>query len=269
MRDLKKIIVLIIFSIVLIGCKSLVNKMAFHPDTVNLIPTDKLPVGIEEKFIRTEDDVKIQCLYLPASGADNIVIYFHGNAGNIYHRIPELIQLRRFGVNVIGVSYRGYGKSEGSPSEEGIYKDGNAVLEYVTKGLGFSPNKVIIFGRSIGTTVAINTSQFKEIGGLILVTPLTSGVAQANAAGMSSVTFLAGDSFNNLSKMKNIKVPLLVIHGTHDRVIPFSMGKEIYDNATVDKKFIKIDGADHNDIHDRYRQLYWPPILEFLKVHAG
>jgi len=262
--DLIKIL-LIVSVIFCSGCKTVVNKLAFHPDTENVISTKELPEGIEELTIKTDDKVKITSLFLPAKNSDKVVIFFHGNAGNIYHRIPSLIQLRKFGVNVVAVSYRGYGKSEGEPSEEGIYLDGKAIFDYVNSTLGFDYKNIIILGRSIGSTVAINTTQNKDIAGLILVTPLTSGKAQANASSLSSVASLAGDSFDNFSKMKNINVPLLVIHGTKDRVIPYHMGKEIFEAATSEKQLNTIEGGGHNDLQNAYAQKYWTSILNFLK----
>ena len=247
------------------GCKFIVNQMAFYPDTTNVLSSNSLPSGIEEFFISTEDHLKIQGLYLPLADSDKVLIYFHGNAGNIYHRIPDLIQLQKSGVNVVGAGYRGYGKSEGSPSEEGIYRDADAVFKYTTEALGFSQNNIIIFGRSIGTAAALNVSNNKNIKSLILVTPLTSGKAHAKATGLGIFSSLAGDSFNNLSKIKNINAPLLVIHGTNDHVIPFSMGEEIYENAQTTKQLITIKGAGHNNLHDAYRQEYWLPIFNFIK----
>jgi len=247
------------------GCKFAVNQLAFHPDNVNTLSINQLPQGVEEFFVNTSDHIKIQGLYLPLTNSDRLLIYFHGNAGNIYHRIPDLIQLQRFGVNVIGVSYRGYGKSEGTASEEGIYQDGDAVFKYVTETLGFHQSNIIIFGRSIGTAVAINISNNKEIGGLILVSPLTSGKAYVKAQNLNIFSSLAGNSFNNLKKIKNIRAPLLIIHGTDDRIIPISMGKEVFDNAPSKKTFIKIEGANHNNLQDMYGQPYWASIFDFIQ----
>lgn len=265
MKIVSLLITLFLFGIVMSGCKTVINNLAFHPDNVNVIQQNSLPQGIEEFVVLTEDDVKITNLYLPAADSDKILIYFHGNAGNIYHRIPDLMQLQKSGLNVVGVSYRGYGKSEGAPSEDGIYQDGKAIFRYVSKELGFSDKNIVIFGRSIGTTVAINTAQYKEIAGLVLVSPLTSGKAQAKASGLGLFSSLAGNSFDNIAKIKNILAPVLVIHGTKDRIVPHSMGKEIFDAVKSRKKLIKIKGAGHNDIHDVYRQEYWSTIFSFLK----
>lgn len=265
MRKVLPIIFIALFATTMYGCKFIINQLAFYPDRVDLLSKNRLPDGVEELFIDTQDRVKIQLLYLPSTDSDRVLIYFHGNAGNIYHRIPDLLQLQQFGINVMGVSYRGYGKSEGAPSEEGIYQDGEAVFKYVTQALGFSQSNIIILGRSIGTTVAINSAKNRAIGGLILVTPLTSGKAHAKAVGLGFLSPLAGNAFDNVSKIKNVKSPLLVIHGTDDRVIPFSMGRQIFDSAQTKKQFIKIEGAGHNNLQANYRQEYWPAISDFIK----
>ena len=136
---------------------------------------------------------------------------------------------------MIGASYRGYGKSDGEPTEEGVYLDGKAIFQYAVEHLGFPKKNIIIFGRSIGTAVAINTAQHQKICRVILVTPLTSGQDQAKAGGFGAISTLAGNSFDNITKLENIESPLLVIHGTNDRVIPYSMGQAIFDRAKVKK----------------------------------
>lgn len=264
---MKKLALILIsfFSIVILhGCKLLVNKMTFHPDNANVLSTDQLPSNVQEIFIETEDQVKIQSYFIPNKSSEKILIYFHGNAGNICHRLPDLMQISNFGINVLGISYRGYGKSQGKPSEKGIYIDGEATLNYAIQRLDFSINNITLLGRSIGTTVAINTSQNLNIGGLILVTPLTSGKDHAQAAGLGFISFLAGDSFNNIDKIVHVSCPILVIHGTQDNIIPFEMGKRIYNKAKTKKQFVKIEGADHNNLSTKYKERYWPPIYEFM-----
>jgi len=166
---------------------------------------------------------------------------------------------------VIGVSYRGYGKSNGDPTEEGVYQDGQAIFQYAVEQMGFSKEKIIIFGRSIGTAVAINTAQNEKIRGVILVTPMTDGKDQAKAGGLGPISSLAGNSFDNISKVGNIESPLLVIHGTNDQIVPYSMGEAIFNRANVKKKFVRIKSANHNDLQDAYGKEYWPPIIEFIK----
>lgn len=250
---------------VLTGCDAVINYFAFHPDSENVMVTDQLPVGVEEFSIITEDGVKLQGLYLPRAESDSVLIYFHGNAGNVFHRIPDLLRFRQAGVSVVGAGYRGYGNSEGSPDESGIYRDGEAVYRYVVEELGYPESRIIVFGRSIGTAVALHVAHQHTIGGLILVTPLTTGKAQAEASGLGIIASIAGNSFDNVARIKQVSAPLLVIHGTEDRVIPFSMGREIYDSAMGNKQFVKIKGAGHNNLQSSYGAYYWPPMVDFIK----
>ena len=264
MKAIVAVTVLIRLGLSLYGCKPVVNELAFHPDKVNVIPTSQLPHDIQEFTVRTEDQINITSLYLPSTKSNKLLIYFHGNAGNIYHRISSLRQFQQFGINVIGVSYRGYGKSEGEPSEAGVYVDGQAILQYVVEHLGFPSENIILFGRSIGTAVAVQLAQHKKLAGMILVSPLTSGKDIAAASALAPLSSLAGNAFDNLSKVEHITSPLLVIHGTADRIVPFSMGKLIYERATVKKQFVAIEGADHNNVHAVDEQAYWLPIRQFI-----
>lgn len=263
MKKTTLILIAFLGILVLHGCKLVVNKMAFHPDKKNVILTGQLPSSVQEIFIETEDRVKIQSYFIPDKSSNKILIYFHGNAGNICGRLFDLMQINNFGINVLGVSYRGYGKSQGEPSEEGIYTDGKAALTYAVQSLGFSVNNVIVLGRSIGTAVAINTSQNLNIAGLILVTPLTSGEDFAKAAGFGLASAFAGNSFNNIDKIVNISCPVLIIHGTQDNIVPFEMGKKIYNKAKTEKQFVKVEGAGHNNLSTKYKKSYWPPIYKF------
>jgi len=259
------IIIVILMSLLsLTGCKSVVNKMAFHPDVDNIYPADKLPENVSEIFITTKDGLSLQCYLIPNDSSNKMVIYFHGNGGNIGHRLADLRRINGFGVNVLGVGYRGYGKSEGAPSEEGVYIDGESALAYVVEQLGFAEKNVYLFGRSIGTAVAINTGQKRKLNGLILVAPLTCGKEHAKATGLGLVSFLAGNSFDNIGKVGEILCPVLVIHGTEDRVIPFEMGERIYQAISSPKQFIKISGAGHNDLSLHYGDEYWSPIHDFI-----
>lgn len=247
------------------GCTPIINKMAFHPDTQNIIAADNVPPGVRELYIETEDEVTIHSYLIPTPSSSKILIYFHGNGGNLCHRLPDLLHIKNMGINVLGVSYRGYGKSAGKPSEKGIYRDGIAALNYATQTLGFPLQNVTVLGRSIGTTVAVHITQNIDIGGLILVTPLTSAKDFAKKSGLGWVAFIAGSAFDNIGKAKHITCPVLVIHGTHDGIIPFEMGKKVYDTiGSGTKKFVVVNSAGHNNLSLEYAKDYFPPIAAFL-----
>jgi fermentation-respiration switch protein FrsA (DUF1100 family) len=247
------------------GCSPLVSRMAFFPDTKDTIPAASLPPDVKEVYIKTGDNIKIQCYFLPLAGSKDVLLYFHGNGGNIGHRIPELARLRQFGVSVLGVGYRGYGKSGGRPSEKGIYRDGAAAFKYALDSLGYKAENIFICGRSIGTTTAINTAMGKNIAGLVLITPVSTGQQYAAAHGLGFIAFLAGVAFDNVAKCKKIACPCLVIHGTDDEVAPFYMGERIFNSLTVKKQFVKIEGGDHNGLEYKDAQKFWGSISDFIR----
>ena len=256
--------VAILFCITSTGCRFLINHLAFFPDRYDIIPAEKLPPGTREIFIPTADGHRLQSYLIQRPGRDRLLIYFHGNAGNIGHRLPDLRLLSQMGVNVLGVGYRGYGKSTGKPSEAGIYSDGRAALAYAAEILGIDPSHIILLGRSIGSTVAVEVGQSRSLAGLILVTPLSSGKAAAWANGYGPLALLAGRAFDNLAKIKNLNSPLLVIHGTADEVIPFEHGRELCAAANPPKTFVPIPGAGHNDISLDPQGAYWQAIRQFM-----
>ncbi|WP_108650240.1 alpha/beta hydrolase [Dongshaea marina] len=264
MNNKSLIFITLICSLMSSGCKYVINAMAFHPDTRNTLPSGLLPKNVEEVSIDTSDHLKIEGYFIPDLKSDKILLYFHGNAGNISHRLDDLLQLHRMGINVLGIGYRGYGKSQGEPSEEGIYIDGSSAFHYAVQQLGFKAENIYILGRSIGTTVAVNTAQNKEIRGLILITPLTSAKDYAQSGGLSAVSFLAGDSFDNIGKIENILSPVLIVHGDRDSVIPIHLGKKLFNKIKANKEFIEIDGAGHNNLSTTYAKSYWSVIQGFI-----
>lgn len=258
--------VVIVF-LCLSSCDGLVTWMSFHPDRRTIIAESDLPEYIQWVKIRTSDSLTIQGLYFSDkkdSVRSKIVVYFHGNAGNMYHRIREAAKLFEMGYDVLIVSYRGYAGSEGSPSEEGIYIDGRSALRFVTQELGYKMSDVIIYGRSLGTTVAIDAAQGQDIFKLVLITPLSSGSDYAKAQGMGSFLFLVGEPFPSIQKINNVKCPVLIVHGDADDVIPQRLGIELYEKYTGVKKFVSIPGGGHNDLEFVYPDFYWRSIKEFL-----
>lgn len=247
----------------LTGC--VVEFFAFHPNDSHILPAEALPPDTEEVFLETEDGVRIQALFLRAPASHTVTIYFHGNAGNVYHRLRDLQHLRGIGTNVLAVSYRGYAKSGGSPSEDGIYGDGRAAYEYAVTGLEFPPSRIFLFGRSLGTTVAVDLAQRKDLAGVILVSPLSNARDMAGAMGLGFGADLAGDAFRNDWKVRSVIAPLLVIHGTQDRVIPIELGRKVFDAAPGWKVFQVIQDAGHNDLSDRFTRRYWESVRAFIE----
>lgn len=260
------LIVGLFLAVALAAYPFVINWFAFYPDQADLLSADQVPAGVEKIWVETEDGEQLQCYWLSNSSSSRIVLYFHGNAGNIGQRLPQLQKLAGTGVNVLGAGYRGYGKSTGRPTEQGIYADGRAALRYATEQLGFDLHQVFLLGRSIGTTVTLEIAGGRSLAGVILVTPLTSGKEMAREHGFGPLAFFAGNKFNNLDKIGRLKAPLLIIHGTEDSVTPFYMGKRLFSMAPEPKQFVAIPGGGHNDIGWTYgNNAYWEAVSGFLR----
>jgi fermentation-respiration switch protein FrsA (DUF1100 family) len=257
-------IYLFIIILSLSGCQSIRDFLAFFPDVTARDVVQSIPANVKEIYIETQDKERLQCFFVANKSSAKLIIYFQGNAGNIYERLPELIHLAKCGANVLGVGYRGYGKSTGHPSEAGIYLDGDASLDFALHELGYPLNRIYICGRSIGAAVAINMAVKSKLAAIILITPFTNGKEMAHIIGLGPLSFIAGDTFNNLDKVKNIECPALVTHGDKDEVVPLSMGERIFTAINTPKKMVTIKGGHHNDLEDVDAALYWNSIKEII-----
>jgi uncharacterized protein len=246
-------------------CNFIVNRLSFFPDRSRSVSENRLPLYISKTFIITQDRKCLESYLFKNDTSRLLLIYFHGNGGNIFQRLPEIKQFWAMGINVLGVGYRGYGESSGSPSEKGIYRDAQAAVNYATDSLHFSMKQIIICGRSIGTTAAVNVAISRKPGGLILISPLTTGREYACAHGLKWCSFIVGNGFNNLSKCGQITCPVLILHGTLDEVIPYSMGQTILSAIPgKNKKLVTIEKGFHNNLELVDPETYWNAIRDFI-----
>jgi len=242
------------------------DRLTFFPDKDSLIPEQDFPDFVSERWIETPDGETIQSFLFLHHGSRKrpLIIYFHGNAGNLYHRFDTATRLYQMGQDVLLVSYRGYAKSSGKPNEEGIYTDGVSAVKYATDNLGYSESEISIFGRSLGSTVAVHIAQYRNFENVVLITPLTSGKGMATAMGLGFVKFLAGNSYNSFEKINNINSRMLIIHGDHDEVVPYFMGKQLFEKYHGAKQMVTIKNAGHNDLQEVDSELYWGTIEKFI-----
>lgn len=244
------------------SCTAVINDLAFFPDKKY---TGKLPANASEVMLETPDGIKLQCLlFAHEVRSEKIVIYFHGNGGNLYHRIREAGKIFDMGPDIVISGYRGYGKSTGEPSEQGIYRDGECLFGYVRDRLGYSPDKIFIYGRSLGTTVAVYVAARYHPRGVILVTPLSSGKDLAGEMMPGCVSFFAGGSFSSISRINEVKCPVLFIHGTADRIVPYSHGLKLFNAFNGKKEMVTIKNGTHNELELTDPELYWGSVKTFL-----
>lgn len=236
----------IMYLAILVACTGLQRKLLYYPQNSIADPVS-YGLSLEEVSITTADKVKLQAWYrAPINNEGKVILYFHGNAGHIGYRAPIYKALMEQGFGLLALSYRGYGKSQGKPTEEGLYEDGRAAMKFL-KEQGVNENKIIIYGESLGTGVATKIASEYKIGGIVLKSPFTAAVDVARKVyPFLPVKLLMIDKFKSMDRIKSITVPILIFHSENDDVIPFEQGRKLYETANKPKKFISL-GSDGHD----------------------
>jgi fermentation-respiration switch protein FrsA (DUF1100 family) len=225
----------------------LVDRMIFQPSRGVDLQLAELGLEGEDVFLETEDDVRIHAFYLPAAGASRALLFLHGNAGNASHRLPNAAELIRLGIHVLLLDYRGYGLSEGRPSEEGVYADARAGLAHLVARRGIPENRIVVFGRSLGGAVGVDLARDRDLAGVILESTWTSLADVARSMVGPPLAILGRGRFESERKIAGIRAPLLFFHGDRDEIIDFELGRRLFEAAPEPKEFETIRGAGHND----------------------
>jgi fermentation-respiration switch protein FrsA (DUF1100 family) len=208
--------------------------------------------------IPTGDGVSLAALYLPNPQARYTLLFSHGNAEDLGDDLEFLEGLQRAGFAVLAWDYRGYGASQGSPSEKTLYADGQAVYDYLVRELKTPPERVIAFGRSLGSVAAVDLASRQPVAGLVLEGGLASGQRV-----LFPFPLFPFDRFRNLGKMGRVRSPVLIIHGTADGVVPFRNGEALFRAAHEPKRRWWVAGAGHNDLAYRAGPEYARRLQEF------
>jgi fermentation-respiration switch protein FrsA (DUF1100 family) len=240
-------------------------------------------VGIpfDDVYFETDDGHRLNGWFVPAppedteaAGSDNAditLLWFHGNAGNIGHRVEDLALFHHLlGVNIFIIDYRGYGNSRGKPSEKGVYQDSRAALAYLTAREDVNPDRIVYYGRSLGAAVAVELALHHQPYGMVLYSPFTS-LADMGAAlyAFSPVRLLAGSRLDSLARIRQYRGPLLVIHGEADEIIPVAQGERLFAAANEPKRFYLLPGAGHNDGLGDTGPEFWNVCRRFLHSLAN
>ncbi len=206
---------------------------------------------VEDRFFSAEDGVRLHGWWIRRVGSgddDPVLLFFHGNAGNLSHRAELLFELAiRVPARVFVVGYRGYGRSEGRPSEDGLYRDARAAWRHLTGEGGLPPDRIVIFGKSLGGAVAIDLATEVDPGGLIVESSFTSIPDMAGKHYPFVPKFMVRTRMNSLAKITTISCPKLFIHSKADRVVPYALGRKLYEAAPEPKSFHEVFGAGHNE----------------------
>lgn len=235
---------------------------------------------VEDVTLTATDGVRLHGWYCtPHIGRDggvlepvktnSMLLFLHGNAGNISHRYEIIEDLMKLPVNVFIIDYRGYGKSEGRPSEQGLYTDARAGWDYLTTARGIPANNICIFGESLGGAVAIDLASKVGAGGLVVQSSFTS-IADMAAELLPFVPrFILRTKMDSLSKIEHVSCPKLFIHSQADEIIPYQLGRRLFDAAHAPKQFYEVKGAPHNLTFDLGGVPYYEALRNFINSSCG
>lgn len=216
----------------------------FPPRTLPAITPADRGMPYEDVWLTTADGVHIHSWYIPHEEARGTVIYFHGNGGVIHMMMEEATVLRDLGLNVLLVEYRGYGLSEGTPTEAGLYADARAAYAYLVDERGIAPNEIIVAGHSLGGGVATALASEQPVAALIVMSSFTSTVAVAQERyPWLPVQWLSRHRYPSDARMPAITAPVFISHGTADHTIGFHHGQTLYALANEPKTFVPLDGG--------------------------
>ncbi|GMR21148.1 MAG: alpha/beta hydrolase [Gammaproteobacteria bacterium] len=221
--------------------------MTFYPTReLDQTPAD-WGLNYEDVTLNTADNVQLHGWYTPYQRSEQVLLFLHGNAGNISHRRDSIELFHRLGLNVFIIDYRGYGKSKGSPDEQGLYQDASAAWRYLTDEKGFANDQILIFGRSLGGAIAAKLASGVQARGLILESTLSSArdFARAVFPILSRLVFTRYE-FNTAENIQRVNYPVLVLHSPDDEIMPFHLGEKIFQSAHEPKRFVRMQG-DHNN----------------------
>lgn len=242
------------------------SSVVYQPGRSIYMTPAEAGLDYEEIEYKTEDGIRISAWYIPAKAKESkrVVLFCHGNAGNISHRIDTITIFHNLGLNTFIFDYRGYGKSGGKPSEEGTYLDAAAAWDYLLREKGFKPGDIIIAGRSLGGSVASRLAGKKKPAALIIESSFSSVPdLGAKLYPFLPVRLLCRFEYTTGEYVKQVKCPVLVIHSPDDEMIPFSHGKKIFEAANEPKRFMQISGS-HNEGFINSGEQYIRGLKDFL-----
>lgn len=247
------------------------SRLVYYPQIGREIAVTPQAYGLafESLQIATEDGENLHAWWVPAAGARGTVLIFHGNAGNISHRLDYLLMFSRLGYSTLIVDYRGYGTSTGSPSEDGTYRDAVAAWRHLTEGRGIRPADIVIFGESLGAAVASWLAARHAPRALVLTSTFTSAAdLGAQVYWFLPVRLISRFRYDNLANMTAIRSPLLIAHSRDDDIVPFAHGQKLFAAANEPKQFLEMRGG-HNDGFIFMREEWVKALADFLARHAA
>ncbi len=223
------------------------SKLIFFPRKEITMTPEFAGLHYEDIYFRAEDGVELHGWFIPSDTSRGVILFCHGNAGNISHRLETIRIFNELDLSVFIFDYRGYGKSAGKPSENGTYLDADAVWIYLSGTRKIDPQRIIVFGRSLGGAVAADLASKRPVGGIIVESSFTSVKDLGSEIyPFLPVRLLSRFDYGTLEKIKKVPCPKLIIHSRNDEMISFRHGERLYEAASEPKEFLEISGT-HNE----------------------
>jgi len=239
----------------------MIDRLVFFPDPFVGNP----PAGVEERWITTADGVRLHAWYATHPHPSATLVWSHGNGGNIDGRGDVTVALATRGFNVLAYDYRGYGKSQGRPSEPGVYLDAEAAYDS-ERERGVAPQRIVCFGESLGGAVSIHLATRRPCAAVVVISTFTSlrDVARSHYGPFAP---LAGARFDSASRVGTLGVPFFAAHGDRDAIVPYAIGERLFAAAREPKRFVPVPGAGHNDIFGH--SVVVDEIARFVREHVA
>lgn len=270
MRNSSWIFWTILLSLLGSGCM-IERSFIFFPDKTLLRTPADAGLAFEDLFFPTADGVRINAWFIPSPGSRKVLLWFHGNAGNMGNRV-ELAALfhRELKINLLMIDFRGYGRSGGRVTEKGTYQDALAAYDHLLTRPDIEPSGIIVYGQSLGAAVAVELAVQRSAGGLILEGPFVSIREMAKLSfPWLPVGRLLSTQYEILSKVARVRAPLLLIHGDEDEVVPYEQGRKVFEAARPPKILYTVHGGGHNDLPARGGRGYIESIGRFIERPSG
>ena len=234
-------------------------------------PTREVPytpdqIGLEYESVRltTSDGIELEAWYVPAKDAEVTILFCHGNRGNITHRLDSISIFNEIGLNCLIFDYRGYGNSRGKPTEKGTYLDAQAAYQWLIDNKKCNPDQIIVMGRSLGGAVAAYIASKFSVKGLVIESCFTSYIDMGKKYyPYLPIGLFAFYKYKTLEYLKQVSVPVMIVHSTEDDIIPFEFGEQLYKSTNKPAKFVRVQGT-HNDYVDRSYKIYKQSWVEWL-----
>jgi uncharacterized protein len=249
------------------------SNLVFFPDLPGRLDGDWHPAGlpVQDVSITAYDGTKLHAWWIPNEKAQFTFLAFHGNAGNIALRSYAYKFLNEIPANVLAVEYRGYGKSEGKPSEKDFYRDARSAYQFLLEKRNVRPESIISYGQSLGTATAADLASNVRVGGLVLEAPFPSiaSMAHRQFPYLPGVGLLVHGQMDTKTKIRNVKAPVLIVQCSQDPVIPPALGQEVYDAASEPKQLVKFDMTCHEEASLLAPTKYQAALRDFLSKAAA